>query len=150
MTKDENEAIRKRVERATKGPWSNGYELVMRWSEERERNETVAECVHDRAMEDSEFIAAARQDVPALLAEVDRLKAIAESALDLCKTREAALEAVVKVASEKAERVADWHTCDYEKGVWDIANVVLEAAGELPIPCGCEYCRRAARRRLAE
>jgi hypothetical protein len=82
-------AIRTRVEQATPGPWRWDYGLdghnegsipcELCWSApDYERTlfiETSEFCWNDRIWEDAEFIAAARQDVPDLLAEVERLTA---------------------------------------------------------------------------
>jgi hypothetical protein len=68
MTEDELQAIEARAAAATLGPWfgqstgiyGNGFQLVGR--------------APDTAATDLEFIAAARTDIPALVAEVRRLR----------------------------------------------------------------------------
>lgn len=98
------EAIRKRCEAATEGPWlretgderrsSNvirilheidgtrlyrRYEKVAEiWEDEDEGEQPADPSENSEA--DAEFIAHAREDVPALLAEVDRLRALLRSA----------------------------------------------------------------------
>ena len=81
--------IRARVQGATPGPWeavagafgdpANGpdHMRVLRegWTEAYDAEHTVARLEYDaRGGSDAEFIAHAREDVPALLAEVERLK----------------------------------------------------------------------------
>lgn len=77
----DREAIRARVEKATPGPWrseptsndyailfpdGSGVALVWDWSENGEKT--------PEAVANADFIAHARTDIPALLAEVDRLR----------------------------------------------------------------------------
>jgi hypothetical protein len=66
------EAIRRRCEAATPGPWS----VEEDWTAEvRSPSGLIAKVIYPRHLLDAEFIAAAREDVPALLAEVERLTA---------------------------------------------------------------------------
>lgn len=70
--------IKERVEAATPGPWVREWafstHFVVPAAAERVADGNVARLKpHQRA--DAEFIAGARQDVPALIAEVDRLRA---------------------------------------------------------------------------
>jgi hypothetical protein len=73
-------AIRKRAEAATEGPWTTFDDVqyiarrtVYEYDEWTESNvDVIADCSH---MHDATFIAHARQDVPALVAEVERLRA---------------------------------------------------------------------------
>jgi hypothetical protein len=87
MTDEELQAIRARAEAATPGPWTEGVGKVA-GGETRELvigadGRTIIAMAYggfghptpDCTREDRAFIAAARTDVPALLAEVDRLKA---------------------------------------------------------------------------
>jgi len=98
MTHEELEAIEAREAAATPGPWVCWDEAIMSTA----KPQCEAECVlwadansgtdggrifYTRD-EDAEFIAHARQDVPALLAEVKRLKAEAER---LTRERDAAV-----------------------------------------------------------
>lgn len=76
MTADEldTDAIRAREQAATEGPWATEPRLSytsIRSSDDITRADAVREA-------DAEFIAAARTDVPALLAEVDRLRALVD------------------------------------------------------------------------
>ncbi|GIM45942.1 hypothetical protein DNHGIG_14910 [Collibacillus ludicampi] len=91
MNKEQLQAIRERVNRATPGPWSIHREDVgddvvfyvptMIKSEKR----TIVDsdggliswsepCTSEQVEADAEFIAHAREDVPALLNEVERLE----------------------------------------------------------------------------
>lgn len=79
------EAIRKRAEAATEGLWTNFEDVaylerrqVYEYDELTETNvDVIADC---RRIQDAEFIANARQDVPALIAEVERLREIKKEA----------------------------------------------------------------------
>lgn len=82
MTREQLDAIRARVEAATRGPWEAGTAFccpVAGWVDGPKR--TVCPVyegtkrTHTLDANDAEFIAAAREDVPALLAEVERLTA---------------------------------------------------------------------------
>ena len=81
-------AIRARAEAATEGPWENDYpEVGQHWSRPEPWAKVVstdvacmAYCYGGSAQgieneADAEFIAHAREDIPALLAEIDRLNA---------------------------------------------------------------------------
>jgi hypothetical protein len=75
LTIEQLNAIRERAEKATAGPWeyyevNGGYTVEL-----NDRGEAIL-SYYDRseAVSNAEFIANARQDIPALLAEVDRLK----------------------------------------------------------------------------
>lgn len=87
MTEQELEKIEARANAATPGPWGTGtgYEQSKRGNYVHDGHRIVCaeqdetDCV--LATEDAEFIAHARADVPALVAEVRRLQGIiAESA----------------------------------------------------------------------
>lgn len=66
LTKEQLDAIKARVEIATPGEWGLGVYRVY-----NDKFKAVAETLH---FEDAKFIAHARQDVPALIAEVERLQ----------------------------------------------------------------------------
>lgn len=73
LTTQEIEAIRKRAGKATEGPWLHaggkfGEPLVTSY---RDGINITEEVIYDF---DAEFIANAREDIPKLLAEVERLK----------------------------------------------------------------------------
>ena len=75
LTQDELQAIKERAEKATPGPW--------KWTDKHLIPEVGREAVvwgnfngEARAEDhDAEFIAASRQDIPKLLAEIERLQA---------------------------------------------------------------------------
>lgn len=82
MTKNELEIILKRAEAASPGPWTSyiegrdmtsGSSFIMTGTEEN-RGEDIEPLGVTEA--DMDFIAAARQDVPRLVAEVYRLRAL--------------------------------------------------------------------------
>lgn len=77
MTTDQLEAIRMRAEKATEGNWN--YTAVGGGG----RNSTVASFGKEltmigeiKSISDAEFIAHSREDIPALLAEIERLSGI--------------------------------------------------------------------------
>ena len=82
MTREQLDAIRARVEAATPGPWEPSSDTLT-WIHVEAHGLTVAECrtylnrQHTDKQNDANaaFIASAREDVPALLAEVERLTA---------------------------------------------------------------------------
>lgn len=85
MKKGELEAIKRRAERASPGPWCVGMQNGRRWIGEYSdrdgcigrRGNYYGENRLDEAA--AEFIAAARSDVPALVAEVEKLRGLLES-----------------------------------------------------------------------
>ena len=79
MTQERLDAIQARVDGATGGPWGcygDGAHEVFDAGEysDGDRGEVVA-AVIDK-LSDAVFIAEAREDIPALLAEVERLRAL--------------------------------------------------------------------------
>ena len=78
MTREQFDAIRERVDATTEGPWTRWAGLDDRdnsvASDGREDAPTVADVIPEK--DDAVFIAHAREDVPALLAEVERLRAL--------------------------------------------------------------------------
>ena len=77
MPQEQLDAIQRRVESATEGPWSHWSGFDQRdnciKSDSDEGMYTVAEAISEAG--DAKFVARAREDVPALLAEVERLRA---------------------------------------------------------------------------
>ena len=69
MTEIDLDAIRRRMDAATPGPWMHGTDGLV-WPPRM--GDPVSGSAH---LADAAFIAHARQDVPVLLAEVDRLRA---------------------------------------------------------------------------
>ncbi|WP_205590205.1 hypothetical protein [Brevibacillus laterosporus] len=72
MTREEIEAIRKRAEKATPGPWRKelSYGLNIASDESIVLDDEVGVIRYP----DAEFIAHAREDIPKLLAEIERLQ----------------------------------------------------------------------------
>lgn len=80
MTKDELLAIKARAEAATRGPWEddNGYRVYA-----DDGSLCIVETKHlDGTPADNAFIAHARTDVPALVEEIRRLRALCGRAAD--------------------------------------------------------------------
>lgn len=76
MTEDELKAIRERADKATPGPWVGGdgeYDDVCAAIPNSNDNAVylIIECMYKN---DVSFVAHARQDIPALVAEVERLQ----------------------------------------------------------------------------
>jgi hypothetical protein len=98
LTQSELGAIRKRAEAASSGPWE--------WDEKGDCIDAPGfEVCVDLMGYDAEFIANARQDVPALLAEVERLQAENTS---LCPIGD--LDVITSLKLEKqmmVEQIAD-------------------------------------------
>lgn len=99
MTPERLEAIRQRVEKATQGPWNfegnkwqDGYVIYSPIKRGFHNNGgEVAEVDDSYEPSDAEFIAHAREDVPALLAEVERLRSAIDNAADLLSGGESRL-----------------------------------------------------------
>ena len=82
MTDAELQAIRERCEKATPGPWSGEYGSVVNWKGNSFTMEWIDNRRASKAQRDADctFIASARSDVPALLAEVARLRRVEAAA----------------------------------------------------------------------
>ena len=81
MTDIDLAAIRQRVEKATEGPWNTGFDyerndptVITPGHIEHTIDYTLTEGGLEHGKADAEFIAHAREDVPALLDEIDRLR----------------------------------------------------------------------------
>lgn len=93
LTDEQLAAIRERADKATPGPWTSEHES---WAGPNAvlsttfNGHAVAVCGEEAqpypASVDAAFIAAARQDVPALLTEIERLKAERGRAIDALST----------------------------------------------------------------
>ena len=98
MTPEQLASIRERAEAATEGPWLQGrekvrYESAREVYTERDPSRTSRDvCRADEADEDAEFIAHAREDVPALLAEVERLQRADALMLDSARSTPTGLD----------------------------------------------------------
>lgn len=107
MTRDQLDAIRARVEAATPGPWEPSSDTLT-WIHVEAHGLTVAECrtylnrQHTDAQNDANaaFIAKAREDVPALLAEVERLTAEIKDAESDAELAETQLDEIVELVGE--------------------------------------------------
>ena len=119
MTPEQLAAIRARAEAATPGPWHDDQDGMV-YSTCQPGCAVVINDI-DLAVEDAEFIAHAREDIPALVAEVERLQ-----------TELARMRPVVEAAQR-------WHVAaqhydaamrsrDY--GAADLADAELNAATE--------------------
>lgn len=95
MTKEQLDAIRRRAEAATEGPWEaddrgEGKRVIprprFRIMAPKSKRRMVPACLWDEgsgpACYDADFIAHSRQDVPALLAYIDRLHEVENAARD--------------------------------------------------------------------
>lgn len=69
MNAEQLTAIKERAEKATHGPWNADIYTIY-----SEKDGHIAEVVDDNQFNNMHFIAHARQDIPALVAEVERLK----------------------------------------------------------------------------
>lgn len=74
LTNEQIEAIRKRAEAATEGPWRIGKQSPNGLNNIGTMGGLLTAQTLNEA--DAEFIAHAREDVPALLAEIDRLNGL--------------------------------------------------------------------------
>ena len=73
MNEQRLQEIKKRADRATTGPWFCSWSTF----EEFAKVNIEGFCITDELNDfDAEFIAHARQDVPALIAEVERLRSV--------------------------------------------------------------------------
>ena len=88
MTSLDLAAIRQRVEKATDGPWNTGFDY--------EKNDpivlapgyiehTIDYTLTEHGKADAEFIAHAREDIPALLDEIDRLNATIQRVREIAR-----------------------------------------------------------------
>lgn len=139
--------IRERANAATDGPWMFGQPdddctqtraewmdstaanpdapaaagLWVAWTRSADRPGVLVTCITGdgpTSQENAEFIAHARQDVPWLLAEVERLTGERDRARDLAARLEAQVARV-------AEAVCEPHEC----GIWHLRDVVREEGG---------------------
>jgi hypothetical protein len=104
MTLDLN-AIRKRAEASSSGPWHT-YENYRKNNSEiitNSRHAFVAKVFTGQT--DAEFIAHARQDVPALLAEVERLRVIENMHEEAIAEDHATKERLLDIIAEKDAEV---------------------------------------------
>ncbi|MEK3887318.1 hypothetical protein [Bacillus sp. FSL K6-3431] len=82
LTAEQLEAIRKRASLVTEGPW-RVYDDYCDTIERVSTGESVARVtIANNRNSDMNFISAARKDVPALLAEVERLRLLNEELIE--------------------------------------------------------------------
>lgn len=101
MTREQLDAIRERVDGATSGPWGcygDGAHEVFDAGEysDGDPGEVVAAVIEK--LSDAQFIAQAREDIPALLAEVERLRtraALADAMIERVARDTAAKESFI-------------------------------------------------------
>lgn len=72
LTPAQLEAIRERVEKATAGPWEYNAKIDSITAEDDYGSFIIADDTE--TVVDAEFIAHAREDIPKLLAEIERLR----------------------------------------------------------------------------
>jgi hypothetical protein len=94
-------AIKARADAATEGPWAPDRNGV-----HNQRGECVALTYHANKHADAEFIAHARADVPALFAEVERLREVLSWTLTSSNVAaiHLAVEAAIADGLEKEKR----------------------------------------------
>jgi hypothetical protein len=77
LNAEELEAIRKRAEAATQGPWFDSETVYVVSNVSGDSIEWDADFIAEtQEQSDAEFIAHAREDVPKLLAEIERLQGV--------------------------------------------------------------------------
>ena len=107
MTDKEVEEIRARCDKATEGPWKthlvddtsivteDGTDVCTTCDSSQAEREDGYNVEYERMEADADFIAHARTDIPALLAEVTRLTAVeAELRAELAKYHDADIRSV--------------------------------------------------------
>lgn len=146
MTNEELAAIEQRAAAATKGPWYvSGGDVMSEHRDEIPYGSVVCEtgftgmvaATENTYSSDADFIAAARADVPALLAEVRRLRAeverrtrehaaLIETAQGALATERSFRRAIARAAVDAADK-----TMEHERrGMW--LDAVIEDALRRP------------------
>ena len=123
MTSEELKAIRQRLENASDGPWSvrripNSYESQAgdRHTHPCVRGFRVPRRLYNLAWQqceaDAEFMAQARQDVPALLGEVEHLRAVVEEChaalAELAERKTVTADELSRIEQYLGEETARW------------------------------------------
>ncbi len=113
------EAIRERCEKATEGPWEDkggdAFGVLMDGQCLLATSRIIdLHLVNFRYAEDREFVVHARQDIPALLAEVDRLEKLEKLATELTRLLKYANsdELLERIRTTMEEREAEPSTID--------------------------------------
>lgn len=140
MTEEQIEAIRARCDSASPGPWTSDGEVTgwlsgtapavaVRWEPQKGRFFPVCMCQPHlsgpygvagtmKPVEDAAFIAGARQDIPLLLAEVERLQALQVlKPLKWEATRDGDFTADTVLGSFSVTQDIDWDE-DKPLGTW--------------------------------
>ncbi|MDH6116865.1 hypothetical protein ABH930_000284 [Kitasatospora sp. GAS204A] len=159
LSDEQYAAIRAREAAATKGPWwADSHEIYSGPHDIPGLGEWVAEtCVADeleRSEANAHFVASARTDVPALLAEVDRLRAERDQARARLATVEAAegaaraaMEAILLVPDrdpDAADSSPEWHArIGYNDALSDVRDAIGTTAFE-PRPTRDQVLAEAA------
>lgn len=84
MNKEQLDAIKERIAKATPGEWSTELcydRLIGTYLLLTDKGELVLSTYDNPTKQDAKFIAHARQDVPALVAEVERLQQFEQKAI---------------------------------------------------------------------
>ena len=74
MKQEELQVIKERVAKATEGPWHRMFKVGIEIHAENEWAPVISEDEGVALYSDADFIIHARQDVPELIAEVERLR----------------------------------------------------------------------------
>ena len=140
-TNERHEAARARCEAATEGPWEScGGTIEGGPTSGRDVVTTAVDCMaycyggRGRGVEhpeDREFIAHARADIPDLLAEVERLRALTTITDDMVERAEEALVYTMGQESDGADWISEWQGWTVVDGTYDMPSAVraaLEAA----------------------
>jgi hypothetical protein len=108
MTKEELDAIRKRCEKASPGPW---YVVNI-----------------DKSKPNAEFMAHAREDIPKLLEEIERLRGALDRAVEIAKQTDS--DVYVNVRNKPLLIVLDWEP-DPNGGQAKWTNAVGVSPGQM-------------------
>lgn len=112
MNKEQLETIKERVANATPGEWSTELcydRLIGTYLLLTDKGELVLSTYDNPTKQDAKFIAHARQDIPALIAEVERLQRFEQKAIYVIEENKRlqkqhdALEFHLKVSSKALE-----------------------------------------------
>lgn len=120
MNKEQLDAIKERVEKATPGEWIGDYGGVETTHKDFQKvsggvygeHNTICNTFdgeyieNSNAIHDSRFIAHARQDVPALIAEVERLQQFEQKAIYVIEENKRLREALKFYADEQKYTLA--------------------------------------------
>ena len=133
--------IREREQAATRGPWNvtEDRELLTRWvSSEDGALDIGFGYVGNRTQDDAAFVAAARTDVPALLAEIDRLTALLEfEREDIATWRDKAKRRGAAIKKLNA-RVAELERPEIERKRAEVRQSFMELAAQAREDCDHE------------